>query len=153
MFLNLDSLKFLSLSFNSLSQLPECLFSDKCMLEEIRLDNNPFKIIDLTAFQVVMHLKKIDILYCTGLEKITLKPVLSDDKVALVPDAKVDFSASPISHPPPVIVSRGLRALVDFFSPQKTIYSSLTEIRLAFGVEGPEVKVDKCVLCKKPLSK
>ncbi len=151
LFINLSSLRFLSLSFNSLSHLPKSLFSNDCALEEVRLDNNPFKILDLTAFQVTKHLRKIDILYCTGLEKIILTPVLKPDEVENVPDTKIDFSASPITNPPPVIVTRGLRAIVDFYSPEKTIYSSLTEIRLAFGVAGPEVKVDKCVLCKKPL--
>ena len=89
-------------------------------------------------------------LYCSGLEQLVLEPV-NDTELENVPEAKIDFSASPVSHPPPVIVARGLRAIVDFYSPEKTIFSSLTEIRLAFGVAGPEIKVDKCVLCKKPI--
>lgn len=149
-FYGLKRLQFLSLSFNSLSYLPKNLFnSENISLEEIRLDNNPFKVLDLTSFQFTKNLTKIDILYCTGLEKITLDPITKESELIYVPDAKIDFSASPVSYPQPVIVSRGLRAIVDFYSPEKTIFSSLTEIRLSFGISGPEVKVDRCVLCKK----
>ena len=146
------NLKFLSLSFNSLSSLPVKLFPRDCLLEEIRLDNNPFKILDLSSFQYTKHLNKIDILYCTGLEQIIISNIVHEiEDLKNVPDAKIDFSASPVSQPPPVIITRGLRALIDFYAPGKTIYSSLTEIKLAFGIAGPEVKVDKCILCKKSI--
>ena len=152
LFKNLVNLKFLSLSFNSLSTLPQKLFNyEHTSLEEIRLDNNPFKVLDLTSFQFTKNLSKIDILYCTGLEKVFLEPVTEGLQLSSVPDAKIDFSASPVTIPPPILLTRGLRALVDFYSPERTIYSSLTEIRLSFGISGPEVKVDKCVLCKKTI--
>lgn len=151
-FQNLNRLRFLSLSFNSLSNLPKKFFTkNNSNLEELRLDNNPFKILDLTAVQYTPKLTKIDILYCTGLEKIILEPVESETEINLVPDAKIDFSATSLTQPPPVIIARGLRAIVDYYSPEKTIYSSLTEIRLSFGISGPEVKVDRCVLCKKEI--
>ena len=150
-FRNLNHLRFLSLSFNSISSLSSNLFSKESRIEEIRLDNNPFNELDLTSFQYTKFLRKIDILYNTGLEKIILEPVQSEEELQNIPDARIDFSASPVTQPPPVIVTRGLRAIVDYYSPEKTIFSSLTEIRLAFGVAGPEVKVDKCVLCKKPI--
>ena len=150
LFSRLRELRFLSLSFNSLSSLPKHLLSSNICLEEIRLDNNPFKILDITSLQYAQKLQKIDILYCSGLEQIILDPV-DENELENVPEARIDFSASPVIRPPPVIVARGLRAIVDFYSPEKTIFSSLTEIRLAFGVAGPEIKVDKCVLCKKPI--
>jgi Leucine-rich repeat (LRR) protein len=152
LFQNLKKIRFLSLSFNSLSNLPKNLFSKNHeSLEEIRLDNNPFRELDLTCFQFTANLKKIDVLYCTGLEKVILDPVQNQDEIINVPDAKIDFSATALSYPPPVIISRGLRAIVGFFSPEKTIFSTLTEIRMSFGLPSPEIKVDKCVLCKKPI--
>ena len=148
----LHCLRFLSLSFNSLSSLPVNLFSRQhSQLEELRLDNNPFKVIDLTAVQYTPKLKKIDVLYCTGLEKITLKPVENQKELLELPEAIIDFSATSLTQPPPVIIARGIRAIVDYYSPEKTIFSSLTEIRLSFGITGPEVKVDRCVLCKKEI--
>ena len=152
LFENQEYLQFLSLSFNSLSALPTRLFHNNSLLEEIRLDNNPFKVLDLTSFQFTKKLRKIDILYCTGLEKVTITELVrTKEEFELVPNTRIDFSASPVTQPPPVIIARGLRAIVDFYSPEKTIYSSLTEIKLAFGIAGPEVKVDKCILCKKPI--
>ena len=110
------------------------------------MDNNPFKELDLTSFQELPNLRKIDLLYCTGLERLFLKPIKDIDSVS---NAKIDFSATAISDPPPLIIDRGLRAVVEYLTPNKV--SSLSEIRLKFGLPGPEIKVDKCVLCKQPI--